>query len=105
MSAAYILHQSITDTDGDTDDVSRWECTDLHDAIRDLSATRTAHVDGVEYRIATYADHSATCIITVQNGMEFRTGEREERALAIVGITRTSARRLARLLECEWSAR
>lgn len=97
----FILYQTIFDADGEEVEASRWTCEDLRDALRDLS---NAHCDGVQYQIARYTAHSATAIISVQNGMEFRTGCSEERELAIIGISRHSARRLSRLLGCEWGA-
>lgn len=100
----FILYQTILDADGEQIDADRWTCEDLRDALRDLSQTRTAHCDGVQYQVARYIPHSATAIISVQNGAEFRTGCSEERELAIVGISRHSARRLSRLLGCEWQA-
>ena len=104
MNATYILYQSIRDAEGEQIDADRWHCDDLHDAIRDLSATRTSHVGGVEYQGARYQEWNSTLLLTVQNASEYRTGESEERTLAVCGITRASARRLARLLRCEWSA-
>ena len=104
MTTIYILYQSIHDADSFEIDAHRWHCDDLHDAIRDLSATRTSHVGGVEYQGARYQEWNSTLLLTVQNGREYRTGESEERTLAVCGITRASARRLARLLRCEWSA-
>lgn len=104
MSATAILYQSITDDEGDEIDASRWTCDDLRDAIKDLTATRTAHVDGVEYTLARYQPWNSTVLLTVQNAAEFRTGCREERTLALFPITHSSARRLAALLNCEWQA-
>lgn len=104
MTTKYIIYQSINDADGEQLEASRWDCSDLHDAVEDLTSTRTAHVDGVEYTIARYTAWSGTLVITVQNGMEFRTGCHEERTLAVIGINRGTARRLARLLNAEWSA-
>ena len=104
MSATYILYQSIHDADGEQIDADRWPCEGLRDAITDLRRTRTTHCDGVQYQVAQYIPHSATAIITVQNGTEFRTGCTEERVLAIIGINRGTARRLSRLLGCEWEA-
>ena len=100
----FILYQTVLDADGEEVEASRWTNDNLRDALRDLSATRTAHCDGVQYQIAWYIPHSATAIINVVNGAEFRTGCSEERELAIVGISRHSARRLSRLLGCEWCA-
>ena len=104
MTATYILYQSIYDADGEPqqDGSDRWECSNLHDAVADLTSTRTAHVDGVEYTAAHYTAWNGTMTITVQNGMEFRTGCREERVLCIIGINRGTARRLSRLLNAEW---
>ncbi len=96
----FILYQTIRDADGEEVEASRW----TNDALRDLSNTRTAHCDGVQYQVARYIPHSATAIISVQNGAEFRTGCSEERELAIIGISRYSARCLSRLLDCEWQA-
>lgn len=100
----YILYQTIHDADGEEVEASRWTNDTLRDAITDLSATRTAHCDGVQYRLARYTAHNATLLLTVQNGPEFRTGYNEERVLAIIGINRGTARRLSRLLGCEWGA-
>ena len=104
MSATYILYQTIRDHDGEEVEASRWACDDLRDALRDLSNTRTAHCDGVQYKLARHTAHNATLLLTVQNGTEFRTGCNEERVLAIIGINHGTARRLSRLLGCEWSA-
>lgn len=104
MSATYILYQAIHDAEGEEVKASRWPCSGLRDAIADLSATRTIHCDGVQYRLARYQPWNATLLLTVQNGSEFRTGMTEERVLAIIGITRGTARRLSRLLGCEWCA-
>lgn len=104
MTATYILYQTIYDADGEEAGAWRWDCTDLHDAVKDLTATRTAHVGGVEYIIARYLPWNATLLITVQNAMEFRTGCREERVLAVIGINRGTARSLSRLLNAEWQA-
>src|SRR5574343_2067544 len=100
----YILYQTILDAEGEQIDADRWPCDDLRDAITDLSRTRTAHCDGVQYKLACYQPWNATLLLTVQNGSEFRTGCTEERTLAIIGITRGTARRLSRLLGCEWGA-
>jgi len=104
VSATYILYQSVTDDEGDEADASRWTCDNLRDAIKDLDATRTAHVDGVEYTLAQWNSWNSTLLLTVQNAAEFRTGCREERTLALFPITHSSARRLAALLNCEWQA-
>ena len=100
----YILYQTLLDADGEEVEASRWPCSGLRDAIADLHHTRTAHCDGVQYRLAHYTAHNATLHLTVQNGVEFNTGCMEERTLAIVGINRGSARRLSRVLGCEWDA-
>lgn len=100
--ATYILYQTIHDADGEEIKACRWDCADLHDAIADLSATRTAHCDGVQYQLARYQPWNDTLLLTVQNGIEFRTGCTEERVLAVIGINRGTARRLSRLLGCEW---
>lgn len=100
----FILYQTILDADGDEVEARRWHADDLHDAVHDLTATRTAHCGGVEWQVARYHPWSSTAIITVQNAPEYRTGLREERELAIIGISRASARRLARLLNLEWQA-
>jgi len=100
----FILYQTVRDADGEQVEADRWTNDTLRDALSDLSATRTAHCDGVQYRVARYIPHNATAIITVVNGAEFRTGCTEERELAIIGINRGTARRLSRLLGCEWGA-
>lgn len=104
MSAQYIIYQTIRDDEGEEAEASRWNCESLHDAVHDLGQTRTAHCGGVEWQLARYHPWSFTAIITVQNAPEYRTGLREERELAIIGISRASARRLARLLNLEWQA-
>lgn len=103
MSAQYIIYQTVRDDEGEEVEADRWTNDTLRDALRDLSNTRTAHCGGVQYQVARY-QHSATAIFTVVNGTEFRTACTEERELAIIGISRWSARRLARLLGCEWQA-
>ena len=104
MTATYILYQSIHDADGEQIEADRWDCDNLHDAVADLSATRTAHCNDVQYKLARYTAWNGTLLITVQNGTEFRTGCREERVLAVIGINRATARRLSRLLNAEWGA-
>ena len=99
-----ILYQTIHDAEGEEAGAWRWDCANLHDAVHDLSATRTTRCDGVQYRLARYTAHSATLLLTVQNGIEYRTGCNEERVLAVCGINRGTARRLARQLGCEWQA-
>lgn len=100
----FILYQTILNADGEEVEASRWTNNTLRDALRDLSSTRTAYCDGVQYKLACYQPWNATLLLTVQNGTEFRTGYNEERMLAIIGINRGSARRLSRLLGCEWQA-
>ena len=100
----YILYQTILDDEGEQVEADRWTNDTLHDAIADLHKTRTAHCGGVQYRLACYKPWNATLLLTVVNDAEFRTGMTEERELAIIGISRYSARRLSRLLGCEWSA-
>ena len=104
MSATFILYQSIEDADGEEAGASRWTCDDLHDAVHDLTGTRTLHVDGVEYSTAHYQPWNSTVLLTVQNAAEFRTGCRERRDLAVFPITHASARRLANLLNIQWTA-
>lgn len=104
MSATYILYQTILDDEGEQVEADRWTNDTLRDAIADLHKTRTSHCDGVQYRLARHSAHLATLLLTVQNGSEFRTGMSEERMLAVIGINRGSARRLSRLLGCEWGA-
>ena len=104
MSATYILYQTIRDAEGEEVGANRWPCSGLRDAIADLHHTRTAHCDGVQYRLAHYQPWNDTLLLTVQNGVEFKTGCTEERTLAVIGISRTSARRLSRMLGCEWGA-
>lgn len=99
-----ILYQSIEDDEGEHLDASRWTCDDLRSAIADLYTTRTAHVDAAEYVLASYQPWNSTLIISVCNGTEFRTGCRERRDLAIFPVTRTSASRLARLTNAQWTA-
>lgn len=104
MTTNYILYQTILDADGEEVEAHRWTNDNLRDAIADLHKTRTSHCDGVQYKLACYQPWNATLLLTVQNGAEFRTGCNEERMLAIIGINRGTARRLSRLLGCEWSA-
>lgn len=100
----YRIYQSIADDEGCEIESDRWDADNLHDAIRDLSGTRTSHCDGVAYTLANYTNWNATLHLTVQNGTEFMTGDSEGRTLCIIGITRPSARRLANLLNFQWSA-
>lgn len=70
----------------------------LRDAIRHVGGTRTNRVDG-----ANVEANEWPCIaprwITVNNGMEFDTGEYESRSLHIPeSVTPASRRRIARLL-------
>ena len=104
MSLTCIIYQAVEDADGEEAGASRWTCDDLHDAVHDLTGTRTLHVDGVEYSTARYSDWNSTLHLTVQNSAEFRTGCRERRDLAVFPVTRASARRLANLLNIQWTA-
>ena len=99
-----ILYQTICNDECEELDATRWTCDTLRDAIADLSATRTSHVDGVECQLAKFLPWQPALLLTIYNGMEFRTGEKESRTLAIVGIKHTSARRLAKLLGFQWEA-
>lgn len=70
----------------------------LRDAVGALRGTRTNAMDGVQ---GIECD-SSPCVrprwITIYNGMEFETGEYENRSLHIPeGVTAASARRIARL--------
>lgn len=100
----YILYQTVRDAEGEEVESFRWDCTGLRDALTDLGKTRTAHCGGVEYIGARHQAWNDTCIITVQNAPEYRTDHAEERVLAIVGIKHGTARRLARLINAQWSA-
>lgn len=70
----------------------------LRDAVKELHATRTCHVGGVE---SVEAD-SSPCVhprsVRVVNGREFLTGAVESRTLHIPAeVSQGTARRIARL--------
>jgi len=83
--------------DAEFDTCDEWPCETLRDALKDLFATRTAHVDsGPEPTRATFYRNRLT--LTKENGLEFLTGAVECRTLGIEGISRPSAYRIIRLL-------
>ena len=100
MNREYFIHQTFEDHDGEPADIEPdcWPCDNLHDAVKDLYRTRTAHVDGVAWQDAQYITPTRSLVITVCNGREFRTGMQETRLLSITDITAASAARLAHLL-------
>ncbi len=75
----------------------------LRDAIKELYKTRTNEVDGYTVQANCYPLPASGWLefrpgITVYNGMEFRTGEQENRSLAPEGmITAASWGRICKL--------
>jgi hypothetical protein len=70
------------------------ESTDLRDAIKETFKTRTCHVGGIES--IERQDYS----VSVQNSMEFLTGDYEERTLHIPrNVTPSSRKRILRLVK------
>lgn len=71
----------------------------LRDAVRLVNQTRTNRVSAVECIEANEWPCVAPRSITITNGMEYETGDHEERSLHIPhGVTPASRRRIARLL-------
>ena len=71
----------------------------LRDAIGELFDTRTAHCGGVESIEPSDSDVGSARWFTVNNSMEYLTGECESRSLHLPkSITRASRIRLARLI-------
>ena len=71
----------------------------LRDAIGELFDTHTTHCGGVESIEPSDSDIGSARWFTVNNSMEYLTGEHESRALHLPGsITRASRIRLARLI-------
>jgi hypothetical protein len=84
---------------GDTDECGHiGQGLTLREAIKELHATRTCRVDGVQAIETDSFPCTAPRWITVTNGMEFETGAHESRALHIPNnVTPASARRIAML--------
>lgn len=98
----YHITQEIcpADDDAEFDICDEWPCDNLRDALEDLFATRTAHVDsGPEATGAQFYRNRLT--LTQENGREFLTGAIERRTLSIEGISRPSAYRIIRLLKLD----
>lgn len=71
----------------------------LRDAVKFVRATRTNRVEGIDAIECDSHPAVAPRWVTVYNGMEYETGCFEHRSLFIPkGITRASARRIARLV-------
>lgn len=71
----------------------------LRDALDDVSATRTSGCDGVLCIEPSCSDIGQARWITVNNGMEYETGDYESRSLHIPDhVTAASRRRIARLM-------
>lgn len=71
----------------------------LRDAILAVRATRTNEVEGIEAVECDSMPCDEPRWITVYNGMEYRTGDTEQRTLHLPrSITRASARRVARIM-------
>jgi hypothetical protein len=79
----------------------QWMEPTLRDGVKALFQTRTGEVDGITSTIGEYTPWCRQANIYVNNGMEFRTGDRESRSLHVPGITVSSARRLCRLLKVD----
>ena len=69
----------------------------LRDAIKALYETRTAHVDGIRDKTGHYAEYGKRLCLSIFNGMEYLTGDEEQRSLHLHGVSRASAYRIARL--------
>lgn len=104
------VHYAIID-DGDCDETGTIDCDlSLRDAIQDLMRTRTNEVDGV-IAIEANCDHLPISgwlafrpVLTVYNGMEYRTGQYENRCIAPIGrITASTWRRIVRLIKGDQS--
>jgi hypothetical protein len=80
---------------GEVDSTDAWDEDNLRYALESLHRTRTNEVSGVESTDAEW--HDKRLCITVNNGMEYRTGDQETRRLFIRNITRSSARRVCKL--------
>jgi hypothetical protein len=100
------VYYAITD-DGECEETGAVviaEC--LRDAIKDLFRTRTNEVGGIHgieancdpLPVSGWLEFSPSC--TVYNGMEYRTGQYENRSLHPCGrITASSWRRIVRLIK------
>jgi hypothetical protein len=73
-----------------------WEVIGLRDACKEINATRTNEVDGIESISAEY--HNGRLMVCLNNSMEFRTGDYETRYLHAHNVTRSSAARIARII-------
>ena len=70
----------------------------LREAIDGVTGTRTSHVTSV-HAVEFDGSHPPFRWITVTNGIEYLTGDTEERTLHMPeGITEASARRIMRLI-------
>ena len=76
----------------------------LRDAIGELFDTCTAHCGGVESIEPSDSDIGSARWFTVNNSMEYLTGEHESRSLHLPeSITRASRIRLARIIRASQS--
>ncbi len=99
MKTYAITQEIITQESAEAGDVASsdyWEVEGLRDACKEVSATRTNEVDGIESISAEF--HNCRLVVCLNNSMEFRTGEYETRYLHCHNVTRSSACRIARVL-------
>ena len=73
------------------------ETESLATALDLLHSTRTNEVDGIRATSGHYSEHGKRLTLAVFNGMEYRTGDEEQRGLHIHGISKSSAYRIAKI--------
>jgi hypothetical protein len=102
ICVTYTITSNESATIGDYDEVGfiieKTYNGSLRDCIKALFSTRTNAVDGIECIHGYYQEYDLRLILTVFNGTEFETGDCESRTLHLSGITQSSAKRLAKIL-------
>ena len=73
------------------------ETNSLREAIKALFSTRTNEVDGIMFIESSDSCFSERTWITVYNGMEYRTGNYENRSLHFTGLTRKQIERIYKM--------
>jgi hypothetical protein len=98
-SVTYSIVSQESAVHGDSDEIGYiWENCTLRQALDSVFETRTSQVSGVEYIEANCYPCDDSRWFSVSNGMEFVTGDCEERSLHFPeSITNASRKRLMRL--------
>ena len=99
----YITYSIVTEESAQDGDYAEYgevgETDRLAEALDWLFATRTAECDGIESTSGSFSAYGGRLTLAVFNGMEFRTGDQEQRGLHVHGISESSAKRIAKLAD------